>query len=114
MTSLAKVSIGVKAFIDEHKANGNSAPKVLEKWMEPYLSQCIERLLVRGPDIRCTTHELTQRGPSGLLPVQLSLTQKIFATAALLIWQRIGFHRSSRSGMTILAASKSTFCCELS
>jgi len=62
MTSLAKVSIGVKAFIDEHKANGNSAPKVLEKWIEPYLSQCIERLLVRGPDIRCTTHELTQRG----------------------------------------------------
>lgn len=62
MTSLAKVSIGVKAFIDEHKANGNSAPKVLEKWIEPYLSQCIKRLLVRGPVIRCETHGLTQCG----------------------------------------------------
>jgi hypothetical protein len=52
----------MKAFIDEHKANGNSASKVLEKLIEPYLSQFIERLLMRGPDIRCTTHELTQRG----------------------------------------------------
>jgi len=94
MTSLAKVSIGVKAFIDEHKANGNSAPKVLEKWMEPYLSQCIERLLVRGPDIRCTTHELTQRGHRCLLRVQRVLTQHFLACAAARILQRSGFHQS--------------------
>ena len=82
MTSLAKVSIGVKAFIDEHKANGNSAPKVLEKWIEPYLSQCIERLLVRGSDIRCTTHELTQRGTKQTLDYSSSLAQHRFARAA--------------------------------
>jgi hypothetical protein len=52
----------MKAIIDEHQANGEAAPKVLEEWIVPNLSQFIERLFMRGPDIRCTTHELTQRG----------------------------------------------------
>ena len=49
----------MKAIIDEHQTNGDSAPKVLEKWTEPNLSIFIEGLLMRGPDIRCTTLELT-------------------------------------------------------
>jgi len=56
----------MKAIIDEHQANGEAAPNVLEEWIVPNLSQFIERLFMRdGPDIRCTTHELTQRGRSG-------------------------------------------------
>ena len=55
----------MKAIIDEHQANGGSAPKVLEEWIEPNLSQFVERLFMRGLDIRCMTHELTQRGQCG-------------------------------------------------
>lgn len=72
----------MKAIIDEHQANGGSAPKVLEEWIEPNLSQFVERLFMRGLDIRCMTHELTQRGQSELsLRVRQCLLSRILRVA---------------------------------
>ena len=94
MTSLARVTISMKAIIDEHQANGGSAPKVLEEWIEPSLSQFVERLFMRGLDIRCMTHELTQRGTKQTLDFWSSLSQHFLAHTGLEFRQRNDSHQT--------------------
>lgn len=60
---------------------------------------------------RCTTHELAQRGQSGLVHPQLLLTQHLLARAARKFWRRSIFYQSSRSNGSTASDLRLTFRC---
>ena len=75
----------------------------------PPVSETLHKPSFEKAAFRCTSHELTQRGRSRLLLVQLMLMQKIFSCAAAYILQCSGFHQSSHSMVSEPVKSKPPF-----